>query len=171
MTDPLLRSIMDPLSITASVMTIMDVCFKATKTLTRIRDKFHVASWTLVAICSKAAIISASLAQLQNLLTDDVDIIVTRFETRPQILVACDTALTGCMMLFSCLEEEIRKFENVAAAQYGRLGWKDKARVAWKEDIMVTHLQHLNGQETALSLLLQLLQMYAFVDSFLQYIK
>jgi hypothetical protein len=71
--------------------------------------------------------------------------------SRPDIAAILDSSLTGCAVLFSCLDEEIRK---VSASADGH------DTLAWKNDTFKELLDGLRGQQLAITLLLQLLQMY-----------
>lgn len=149
---------MDPLSITASVVGISEACLSVTKALSDFRDKYQKANLTITAICSETSVVSASLSQIQSLLYRDGDALILKLEQRPDLASTFDIALTGCMVLYSSLEDEIADL-RVAIRQDDGLGWKDKFKTAWKEDDMTHLLQQIRGQVIALNVLLQGLQM------------
>lgn len=157
---------MDPLLVIASVTTIIDACFRVTQTLNQLQEKYQRASLTIFTICSETTTISLWLTQLRNFFAGDATDFITRFQTQAQLATAFDIALTGCMMLFSGLEIEIKKLGDMAGAHFGSMTWKAKLRFAWKEDNMVSLQQQLRGQAIALSFLVQGLQTYASVDFF-----
>lgn len=60
---------MDPVSMTASVITITAACLSVLKSLDQLRMKLRYAAITISAIFSEAAVISTSLTKLLNLIT------------------------------------------------------------------------------------------------------
>ncbi|KAF2426170.1 hypothetical protein EJ08DRAFT_379081 [Tothia fuscella] len=154
---------MDPLAIAGSIVGTTAACLRVTKSLSSLQTKYKNANLIIVAICSESSVISASLSQLQNLFTDTTSDVAARFRTRPELAAACDTALTGCMLLYTCLEDEVGLL-NAAAQKPGGLDWTERAKIVWKEDEMVDLLEQIRGQEAALTLLLQGLQMESIPD-------
>jgi hypothetical protein len=101
-------------------------------------------------------VIAASLSQVQNLLHQDT------LQSKPQLLETFDRALTGCRVVYGCLEEEVR--ELVVKADADDLKFKDRAKFLWKEDTFKELLTQIRGQQSALSLLIQGLQMESIAD-------
>jgi hypothetical protein len=101
-------------------------------------------------------VIAASLSQVQNLLHQDT------LQNKPQLLETFDRALTGCRVVYGCLEEEVR--ELVVKAEADNLKFKDRAKFLWKEDTFKELLTQIRGQQSALSLLIQGLQMESIAD-------
>ena len=101
-------------------------------------------------------VIAASLSQVQNLLQHDA------LREKPQLLETFDRALTGCRVVYGCLEEEVRELR--IKAENDELKFKDRARFLWKEDTFKELLTQIRGQQSALSLLIQGLQMESIVD-------
>jgi hypothetical protein len=121
---------MDPLSITSVVVSLTAKCMQAAKQLNDLRDKYRSAQIIISAICSESTVISLSLSQLQGLMLQNPQILSTRLAARPEIQSTFDTVLTSCMVVFTVLEEEILNL-----------------------------LGQIRGQQSTMSLLLQLLQM------------
>lgn len=69
-----------------------------------------------------------------------------------------DMAITGCTVVLSCLDEEITKLLTGSGSS-GPFGWRAKDKYLWKEETMMGLLQRLRGQQGAISLLFQSLQM------------
>lgn len=111
----------------------------------------------MIAISSEMTVVGASLSQIEAIISSKQDS-DTLLLSRPAIAATLDTALTGCMVLFSCLDEEI---ENVSRYGHGHdnLSWKGKARVAWKHETFQELLNGIRGQQLAINTLIQLLQM------------
>jgi hypothetical protein len=70
-----------------------------------------------------------------------------------------DAALTGAMVLFSCLHSEIQSI-LAGAPDSSQLRWRSRVRVMWNEAKLNELLNALRGQQISLNLLIQLLQMY-----------
>ena len=89
---------------------------------------------------------------------------------QPLFIDSCDAALTGCTAVLSCLDVELGDLRRVAENGTD-LNWRQKTKVAWKEDTMQTLLGLLRGQITALNLLLQCTQMYGeySLENFISY--
>jgi hypothetical protein len=151
---------MDPFSITAGIVGITAACLSTAKSLNSLRSKCREGSATITAICSEATVISASLSHIQALMIDRPTVVTARFQQRPELMATFDTALIGCMVMFSALDEEIKR---IAAHMTDdtELSWKGKVRFVWREDTMKELLSQMRGQQTAITLLTQLLQMQA----------
>ena len=100
--------------------------------------------------------IAASLSQVQSLLERDT------LRSKPQLYETFDQALTGCRVVYTCLEEEVGKLADKAAGDY--LGRRDRIKYLWKEDTFKELLHQIRGQQSSLSLLIQGLQMESMED-------
>ena len=147
---------MDPLSHTASVITVTSACLATTKALNGLLRNYKDVQRTIVAICSETSVISASLVQIQSLLLRDVQALTSQIQSRHELEATFDTALTGCMVIFSCLDDKVQNLAGYANGS--KKGWMARAKYLWKEDTMKQYLQQLRGQQTAITLLTHLLQ-------------
>jgi hypothetical protein len=147
---------MDPISITTAVLAISARCLTTAKAVSTLRDKFKGAQITISAIHSESTVISASLGHIQSLILKDPETLSSIFTSRPGLEGAFDTALTGCALVFSILDDEVQKLQGDG----GEIGAAEKMKIVWKEETMKELLQQIRGQQTALSLLIQALQMY-----------
>lgn len=143
--------IMDPLSIASTVANITGVCLKTAMLLDHLRSRYQNASLTISALCSECTVITASLTEVQTYVLQNPGM-----HTRPELRTTFDMALTGCMVIFSCLDQEVQK---ISEAGPSKLTWRSKARFAWNEDSMKEYLSQIRGQQAALSFLIQLLHM------------
>lgn len=157
---------MDPLTITASVLSITTTCIHIAKDLSDLREKFKDAQMMISAICSESTVISASLAHIQTIVLSNPDALTTQLQFRPELEGAFDTALTGCMMVFSVLQDEVQSLTSSSKSASKDIGWSIKAKYLWKEENMKDLLQQLRGQQTALTLLIQALQMCVAVTMY-----
>jgi hypothetical protein len=167
---------MDPLSIAASVVStlcengtrehtltqssqtkITSTCAVTGKALYDLSCKYKDAPRTMIAISSEMTVVSASLSQIEVIISSKQDS-ESLLRSRPAIAATLDTALTGCMVLFGCLDEEVKN-----ASRYGRgndtFSWKGKMRVVWKHETFQELLDGIRGQQLAINTLIQLLQM------------
>ncbi|KAE8842185.1 hypothetical protein HRS9139_01482 [Pyrenophora teres f. teres] len=138
------------------VMNALPQCIKSAQDLYDLRSKYKDASILISAIYSESMVIAASLSQVQNLLQHDA------LQNKPQLLETFDRALTGCRVVYGCLEEEVR--ELAIKAEHDHLKLKDRAKFLWKEDTFKELLTQIRGQQSALSLLIQGLQMESIGD-------
>jgi hypothetical protein len=110
-----------------------------------------------VTICSETTVIAACLSHLQTIVCRKQDFVQV-LDSRPELAHALDTALTGCMVLFSCVDEEIRKI-TADSSQASALSWKGKVKAVWNHERLRDLLDSLRGQQVAINLLIQLVQL------------
>ncbi|KAJ4343934.1 hypothetical protein N0V95_006536 [Ascochyta clinopodiicola] len=137
-------------------MVALPQCIQSAKELYDLRERYKDASILITAIYSESMVIAASLSQVQNLLQHDALL------RKPQLLETFDRALTGCRVVYGCLEEEVRDLAE--KAERSDLKFKDRAKFLWKEDTFKELLTQIRGQQSALSLLIQGLQMESMAD-------
>ena len=111
---------------------------------------------TIVAICSETTLISASLSQIQTLVLRRHDL-TNILNDRPDLAAALDTALIGCAVLLSCLYEETQRITK-DSTQPSQYTWRGRTRVMWNHDRLNELLDGLRGQQTAISTIINLLQ-------------
>ncbi|EOD45904.1 putative ankyrin repeat domain-containing protein 28 protein [Neofusicoccum parvum UCRNP2] len=126
--------------------------------LYELRSKYKDASTTIDAICNEVEVVRASLSRVQRLLEKDS---AKGIDFNDELRDVFDMAITGCTVVLSCLDDEIKKLLAGSKSQGGGggFGWKVKAKYLWKEETMMDLLQKLRGQQGAISLLFQSLQM------------
>ena len=137
-------------------MSALPQCIQSAKQLYDLRERYKDASVLITAIYSESMVIAASLSQVQNLLQHDA------LQQKPQLLETFDRALTGCRIVYGCLDEEVR--DLVDKVERNDLRFKDRARYLWKEDTFKELLTQIRGQQSALTLLIQGLQMESMAD-------
>jgi hypothetical protein len=137
-------------------MAALPQAIQSAKELYDLRSRYKDASVLITAIYSESMVIAASLSQVQNLLHHDA------LQSKPQLLETFDRALTGCRVVYGCLEQEVR--DLVVKAEADELKFKDRAKFLWKEDTFKELLTQIRGQQSALSLLIQGLQMESIAD-------
>lgn len=102
-------------------------------------------------------VISACLSHLQTILCRKEDF-KQELDSRPELANTLDGALIGCMVLFSCLDDEIRKI-TAHSSQAGNFSWKGKTKIVWAHNRLRDLLDGLRGQQSAINLLIQLVQL------------
>lgn len=137
-------------------MAALPQCIQSAKQLYDVHERYKDTSVLITAFYSESMVIAASLSQVQNLLQHDALL------QKPQLLETFDRALTGCRVVYGCLQEEVQ--ELVEKAQQESLKFKDRARFLWKEATFKELLTQIRGQQSALSLLIQGLQMESMAD-------
>ncbi|CAG8959751.1 hypothetical protein HYFRA_00001657 [Hymenoscyphus fraxineus] len=156
---------MDPLTITTTVASIVGVCLKTAKSLSDLRDKYKDAEMTILAIHSETSVIGATLSKIQYLLLNNPEALTPQVQEDPRMEVKAtfDVALTGCAMIYSCIEIEVEKLRSYAD-ESDHPGWTDKSKFLWNEDTMKRHLDNLRGQQITLTLLVSILQIETLAD-------
>jgi hypothetical protein len=101
-------------------------------------------------------VIAASLSQLKSHLQEDT------LRSKPFLYETVDRALTGCRVVYVCLDEEVKSLAK--KANNDDLKFKDHAKYPWKDDTFQELLLQIRNQQLALSLLLQGLQMESLAE-------
>jgi hypothetical protein len=129
-------------------MAALPQCIGASKKLYDLRLRHKHASLLITAIYSESMVIAASLSQIQTLLQHDALV------HKPQLLDTFDQALTGCRVVYGCLDEEVQAL--VDSPEHGSL--------EINQDTFKELLTQIRGQQSALSLLIQGLRMESVSD-------
>lgn len=149
---------MDPLSISASVASLSGACVVTAKKLFDVVGKFKDAPKTVHEIFSEAKVISLSLSQLHGIFVSDEHTILSEALLTPDVRTALDTALTGCTLTLSCIENETRSL-STKLDRDRKLNFADRSKVVWKDDKFKELLQQLHRQHNVIAILQQGLQM------------
>jgi hypothetical protein len=160
---------MDPLSVTASIAGIVGVCIQAARSLDTLRSKIQNAHVTITALSSQCRAIKTGLSQLQTLILQNHAI-----RDRPDVILTLDTTLTGCLVVLTCFEDSLDKLCDRAALMESRRSlarkWWSRARLAWNESEMKGYLSLLQGQQSAVAFLVQVLHMNS-IDEILETVR
>ncbi|ORY17080.1 hypothetical protein BCR34DRAFT_555977 [Clohesyomyces aquaticus] len=154
---------MDPLTITSTVISISARCVQTARALYDLRGKYKDASMLITAIYTETTVISTSLASIQGLCTRNPEALRSTLHERSDLTATFDQALTGCVLVYSVLDEEVHRL-YAEIGKDGIAGAMGRMKFVWKEDTMKDVLTQIRGQQTALSLLIQLLQMGSIQD-------
>jgi hypothetical protein len=74
------------------------------------------------------------------------------------LLETFDTAIVGCLVVLSCIDDELKGLETIEPG-IDILTWKQKAMMVWKDENIREIATQLRGQQAALGLFLQSLQL------------
>jgi hypothetical protein len=129
-------------------MAALPQCIGAAKKLYDLRPRFQDASLLISAIYSESMVVAASLSQVQNLLQHDALL------NKPELLDTFDRALTGCRVVYGCLDEEVQELARDS----------DPDALGPKQETFKELLTQIRGQQSALSLLIQGLRMQSIPD-------
>jgi hypothetical protein len=148
---------MDPVSLTAGVASLTFTCAKVIKCFHAIKSTYQTAPVTIIAMTAECASVSASLNQIQGLVLSNPVALSSRMSPASSLTKNFDDALTACMLTLSVIEDEL---EGMVEGDQGTgtLGFKAKAKFLWNEAVMAALLQQLRGQQTAIGLLVAVLQ-------------
>jgi hypothetical protein len=133
-------------------------CVKSAKVIRDTQAAYENAPVIIASISSETSVLCLSLSHLQAMLLSRHDM-PNLLDQRPEFALALDTALTGCTVVFRCLDKEFQKFSSAASPSF-----KDKGRLVWNQDTFRELLDALRGQQIALNLLLQLSQVESLVQ-------
>jgi hypothetical protein len=147
---------MDPLSISASILGVGTAVVKVSQTLCDIQGRYGSANTTLTSICVESNLVSATLSSLQHLFDGLTSEAFSQLQARPELVKACDCALTQCATLYVCVNEEVAALDRKDG---GDLGAWQKVKLLWKESVMKEHLQSIRSIITVLNTVLQAIQL------------
>jgi hypothetical protein len=96
---------MDPLSIKVSVSSLLVVAATVVKVIHDVRGDYKDAAPMLSSIASECTVVQAALARLQSLMLADSQALESRLT--PQVTAVFETALLGCALTLSVIDEEL----------------------------------------------------------------
>ncbi|KAF2202759.1 hypothetical protein GQ43DRAFT_462125 [Delitschia confertaspora ATCC 74209] len=154
---------MDPLAAASAVIAISGRCVRTARALYDLRTKYKDASITISAIYSESTVISTSLGHIHMLISKNSESLRTTLRDRPELSVTFDQALTGCVLVYSVLDDEVTKLYS-GIGKEGVASVRTRMKFLWKEEGMKDILMQIRGQQTALGLLIQALQMSSLAE-------
>lgn len=132
-------------------------CLSTAKKAYTVRNKYKNAPVSIITICSETGVISACLFELQTILCRKQSF-VQLIDSRPELTHALDVSLTGCAVLFSCLDDELQNITRNCGDD-GDLKFKGKAKALYNHDRLQELLESLHRQQSAIDFLIQLIQL------------
>lgn len=150
---------MDPFTITMAVAPLVLSSAKLTMLIWVVRDSCKNAPTTLIAILAECKITHITLSRIQGLIYKNERDFPSRLTAQAPLREAFDFALTGCRMALAVLNLELDKLaEPRKPATSMDIGFKAKARLVRKEDIMKQLLDQVRGQMSSLTCLIEFLE-------------
>ncbi|KAJ4263525.1 hypothetical protein NW762_006344 [Fusarium torreyae] len=131
---------MDPLSIATSVVELTATCLSTCKKLHDLAGNYEDVPVVIAMICSESTVISMGLSELQTKILQRHDL-SQAWASRTEVWTAFETAHTGCMVVFSCLEAEIRSLQSKTQGVW------TKIKFIWNQDRLKELLSALRGQQ------------------------
>ena len=152
---------MDPLSISASISTLLVGSTRIIQLANNLRLKYQSGAMAMANIASECSIVNVALAQLQAVFAGaDLQSYKTE-QGGEDILRSFDAVTMGCSMTHSLLEQHLAdavKRDGVESLSLSNgVSRKDKAKFVWNEDEIKDLLLQLRGYQTSLTLLLNVL--------------
>lgn len=146
---------MDPLQVATVVAGLTGTCLKTAMTLDGLRAKFPGAGPTISTLCRECASVSASLTDIQSS-------VLQGFESQPELDSAFDTAVIGCLVMFTCLEQDISRTTSPPSehTSNSRTPWRMKSKNELSEAQLSVYLSRIQDQKAAMAVLVQLLKMF-----------
>lgn len=119
---------------------------KLTMLISAVRESYINALTTLTATLTECKIIHITLSNIQGLAYKNETDLSLRLAAQAPLRDAFDGALTGCRMTLAALNLELDKLaEPKRPMNLLDIGFKAKARLVWKEDIMKQLLDQTRG--------------------------
>lgn len=148
---------MDIVSVTAAAASLALNFAKACKSLVEIKESYDQAPMTVTSMATECKTITAALTHLQGLTLEKSAALSPGPTLSDNLATGFDEALTGCMLILSVLEAELRKIIE-GGEEFGNMTFRKRVKHLWNEETMCQLLQHLRGQHTAVSTLISILQ-------------
>ncbi|CAJ0545223.1 Ff.00g086960.m01.CDS01 [Fusarium sp. VM40] len=127
-------------------------CLSTCKKLHDLAGDYRNIPVIIVTICSESTIIGIGLSELQTKILQRDDL-AQAWASRTEIWTAFEMALTGCMVVFSCLEAETRHLQSKNAGVWAKI------KFMLNQERFRDLLAQLRGQQTSITFLLKLLEM------------
>jgi len=141
---------MDPIALATTISALTGVCLKTVGSLNALQTNFTNHEQTIKSMCSECTAISASLTKIQSCVLQDITPL-----DHFQLKGIFDTIITGCRVLFACLEQDLEKLSAEAPAIRSWKPWSSvsKSNGDWDQKRMSRYLADARMQQGALILL------------------
>ncbi|KAI1031139.1 hypothetical protein LB504_000227, partial [Fusarium proliferatum] len=127
-------------------------CLATCKKLHDLAGEFQDVPAIIAMICSESTIISIGLSELQTKILRRDDL-AQAWASKTEIWMVFEAALTGCMIVFSCLEAETRSLRSENPGLWAKI------KFIWNQDRLRELLGALRGQQSSITFLLNLLEL------------
>ncbi|KAG4264995.1 hypothetical protein FPRO04_00721 [Fusarium proliferatum] len=135
-----------------AIVGLTATCLSTCKKLHDLAGEYQDVPAVIAMICSESTIISIGLSELQMKILRRDDL-AQAWASKTEIWMAFETALTGCMVVFSCLEAETRSLRSKNPGVWAKI------RFIWNQDRLKELLGALRAQQSSITFLLSLLEL------------
>ena len=122
-------------------------------------QKYQSANLQLVCMQTQCSIIELALLQIQDVIVNDS----SRFDRLRSVSVLAsnyERTLGACQLVFAILNQRLSKLHGGLRENVGKPNWQVKLKVVWNEQESAMLLRNIEGQASAISLLLNAIQMW-----------
>jgi len=157
---------MDPITaigVVASVLQIASNCGRTLQSLSHLKARFKNAGSTLDALTSEVNQVRDNLTTLKGILEDKDHSFAEILKSRPDLQETVAKTLRGCDLMFKLLSRDLAKILSSSAETDKKLDIIRITKFTKNEKIFKEYLTQIRGHQTALSMLCQMLQMYALL--------
>ncbi|KKO99695.1 hypothetical protein THAR02_08203 [Trichoderma harzianum] len=149
-------SLMDPIAILGAASSLVVSLARASKSLSDIQKGLKQADVIIASMIAECNTISAALTRLQRLALRNPIVLSPNSMPPEDVRESFDSALTGCMLVLSSLETQLKRITENGEPETMR--FTQKLEMLWREEDMNRLLEHLRGQHSAINTLVSLLQ-------------
>ncbi|PVH79938.1 hypothetical protein DL98DRAFT_515822 [Cadophora sp. DSE1049] len=141
---------MDSIALATTISALTGVCLKTAGSLNALQANFTSQERTIKSMYTACTAISASLTKVQSCVLQDASPL-----EQIQLQEIFDTIITGCRVLFACLEQDLEKLSAEAPTNKSWKPWGSfkKFEVEWDQKKMNGYLADVRMQQGALILL------------------
>ena len=121
-------------------------------------QKYKAVDLQLVCMQTQCSIIEMALLQIQDVIVHDS----ARFECLQSVSVLASSyerTLGACQIVFAILKERLHKLNSHLYDNCGKPDWQLKLKAVWNDQESAMLLKNIEGQASAISLLLNAIQM------------
>ena len=148
---------MDPLTICATIASLVKTCGTAVAACSGLLGKYKNAPEILGSIRTECTTIRTTLSYIDWLVKQDTELLSSQLKAHSPLAETFDVALTGCAFTFSLLDVELQKLYDRGRDHDG-YKWQDRMKYVWDEDRVRTILDHMRGLQSAANFVLTALQ-------------
>jgi len=159
---------MDPVTaigVVASVLQIASNCGNIIQSLSHLKSRYKHAGPTLDALGSEVDQIKDNLTTLKSILEEKDHSFAEMLKSRRDLQDTVTKTLQGCEVVFNLLSKELAKILSSSAESEKKLDIIRITKFTKNEKIFKDYLTQIRGHQTALTMLCQILQMYALVST------
>lgn len=149
---------MDPLTISMAVAPLIHSSAEVIMLISTLEGSYNNAPPTLLSTWKECRLMQITLIKIQQLIYKNEADLSSTLITQEPLREAFDGALTGCRITLAALNFELDKLvEPKNGTKPLEFGFRAKARLVWKEDIMEQLLDQTRRQKSSLEYLIHLL--------------